>query len=482
MIINNSQYTRLRNLNSTYMKTMERLQRELSTGNRINVAADDVAGLMVSERLKTKINTFNKGTQNLLDAKSMIQTVDGKYENSTAILQRMKELSIQYQNGTLSDLDKNMIKQEIYMNQIELNRTLQNITYNNKNVTMGEIPGKLVLKDTGDVVVIKDNPRVSVISNEITMEAKVTIDSAPDSSVTDRWIAVSKNQNYYLTIGTDRKVAIYKYGSVPEKYWKSSIQVPIGTETHIAASFDDNKARIYINGNLDSEFPLSKGGFQDNHQDLHIGYETPDKPRQFQGSIDDVRIYNKALNEEQIQGNKDGNVTRDGLVGEWLFNEGGGSTIFDTSGNGNNGYISGGAKIVEDEGATSNKFLNFHTGQDGLENYLNVIFPMITMNNLGLENLDNLGPEFLNTLDRAIDTLTAQRTYSGSMLNKIDFRLQNNVIASTNHSSTKQKILETDMSVSLSELTKLELKQNATLSILGSKIKFDQGKLNLLQS
>ncbi|WP_088361959.1 LamG-like jellyroll fold domain-containing protein [Bacillus cereus] len=482
MIINNSQYTRLRNLNSTYTKTMERLQRELSTGNRINSAADDVAGLMVSERLKTKINTFNKGTQNLLDAKSMIQTVDGKYENSTAILQRMKELSIQYQNGTFSDLDKNMIKQEIYMNQIELNRTLQNITFNNKNVTIGEIPGKLVLKDTGDVVVIKDNPRISVISNEITMEAKVTIDSAPDSSVTDRWIAVSKNQNYYLTIGTDRKVAIYKYGSVPEKYWKSSIQVPIGTETHIAASFDDNKARIYINGILDSEFPLSKGGFRDNHLDLHIGFERPGMERQFQGSIDDVRIYNKALNEEQIQGNKEGNVTRDGLVGEWLFNEGGGSTIFDTSGNGNNGYISGGAKIVEDEGVTSNKSLNFHTGQDGSENYLNVNFPMITLNNLGLENLDNLGPEFLNTLDRAIDTLIAQRTYAGSILNKIDFRLQNNAIANINHSSTKQKILETDMSVSLSELTKLELKQSATLSILGSKIKFDQGKLNLLQS
>ncbi|MED2737357.1 LamG-like jellyroll fold domain-containing protein [Bacillus toyonensis] len=482
MIINNSQYTRFRNLNSTYNKTIERLQKELSTGYRINSAADDVAGLMVSERLKTKINTFNKGTQNLLDAKSMIQTVEGKYENSTAILQRMKELSIQYQNGTLSDLDKNMIKQEIYMNQMELNRTLQNITFNNKNVTLGEIPGKLVLKDTGDVVVIKDNPRVSVISNEITMEAKVTIDSAPDSSITDRWIAVSKNQNYYLTIGTDRKVAIYKYGSVPEKYWKSNIQIPIGAETHIAASFDDNKARIYINGKLDSEFPLSKGGFQDNHQDLHIGYETPGKPRQFQGIIDDVRIYNKALTEDEILGNKNGNVVREGLVGEWLFNEGGGNTILDTSGNGNNGYISGGAKIVEEDGTTSNKSLNFHTGQDGMENYLNVTFPMITLNNLGLSNLDNLGPDFINTLDRAIDVMTAQRAYAGTMLNKIDFRIQNNASESINHKNTNQKILETDMSASLSELTKLEIKQNTTLSILGNKIKFDQGKLNLLQS
>lgn len=477
-IANRSDYLKFQNLNSKVAQVYERLQKEISTGNRINTASDDSAGLGISERLKAKVNAYDRGTQNLMDAKSLVQTVDGHYETAIDIIQRMRELGIQYQNGTLSESDKEIIQKEIKNNQEELSRLLGDIRFNRKNVTSTFLEGKLQLKNYGDSVVVNDHPQMDISSSNITMEAKVTLDAVPSGAANeDRFIVASKNGNYYLTVDKNSRVAIYKYGTSPQQYWVSSGTVPVGVETHIAGTFDETSAKIYINGALDNSFVLTGTGYEDRDLDFKIGFERNGYERQFQGTIDDVRIYEKSLSQTEIQDNIDGNVVRDGLVGEWLFNDGNSNVAYDSSGNNNYGTLNGGATIV----ATGiEKEILVNSGQNNKQ--LEIMFTNLDLQKLGLGDLSNIDQNVVSIMEKAIDTLTFERSYAGNLLNKIEFRIQDNQIASINHNQSKMKIKEADIAYVSGEMIKAELKQSSSLAMLQRQIGYDQGKIKLLQS
>src|SRR4051812_3411293 len=100
-----------RNLSATeghLGRSMERL----SSGYRINRAADDAAGLAISERLRGQINGLGQSQRNVQDAVSMVQTAEGSLNEVHSMLQRVRELAVQYQNGTLSTSDKAAITAE----------------------------------------------------------------------------------------------------------------------------------------------------------------------------------------------------------------------------------------------------------------------------------------------------------------------------------------------------------------------------------
>jgi flagellin len=89
-------------------KSMERL----SSGYRINRAADDAAGLAISEKLRGQIRGLSQAQRNAQDAVSLVQTAEGSLNEIHSMLQRVRELAVQYQNGTLSSSDKTAITAE----------------------------------------------------------------------------------------------------------------------------------------------------------------------------------------------------------------------------------------------------------------------------------------------------------------------------------------------------------------------------------
>src|SRR6218665_912788 len=91
-----------RNLNASSSSLNTSLQR-LSTGYRINSAKDDAAGLQISNRLTNQISGLNVATRNANDGISLSQTAEGALQQSTNILQRIRDLSIQAANGSNSD-------------------------------------------------------------------------------------------------------------------------------------------------------------------------------------------------------------------------------------------------------------------------------------------------------------------------------------------------------------------------------------------
>ena len=99
-------------------RSMERL----SSGYRINRAADDAAGLAISERLRGQINGLEQAQRNVQDAVSLVQTAEGSLTEVHAMLQRVRELAVQFKNGSLSNADRTAIQSEVYQLASEIER------------------------------------------------------------------------------------------------------------------------------------------------------------------------------------------------------------------------------------------------------------------------------------------------------------------------------------------------------------------------
>jgi flagellin len=93
-------------------RAMSQAMERLSTGQRINSAADDAAGLAISSRMTSQVNGLNMAVRNANDAISMITTADGAYVEATAMMQRMRELAVQSASGTMSSTDRTALNTE----------------------------------------------------------------------------------------------------------------------------------------------------------------------------------------------------------------------------------------------------------------------------------------------------------------------------------------------------------------------------------
>jgi len=107
-------------------KSMERL----SSGYRINRAADDAAGLAISEKLRGQIRGLSQAQRNAQDGVSLVQTAEGSLNEVHSMLQRVRELAVQFQNGTLSTSDKAAITAEAAQLQSEIDRIGNSADFN----------------------------------------------------------------------------------------------------------------------------------------------------------------------------------------------------------------------------------------------------------------------------------------------------------------------------------------------------------------
>lgn len=121
--------------------SMERL----TSGKRINSAADDAAGLSISNRMTSQVNGLNQAIRNANDGASLIQTAEGALDESTNILQRMRELSIQSANGTYDSGNRSTLDAEVKQLVAELDRISETTSFNGLNILDGSL-GKVDLQ------------------------------------------------------------------------------------------------------------------------------------------------------------------------------------------------------------------------------------------------------------------------------------------------------------------------------------------------
>ena len=107
---------------------------KLSSGFRINRAADDAAGLSISEKMRKQVRGLSRGTVNAQDGISLLQIADGSLAEMTAMMHRMTELSIQSANGTYSDDDRKAMQDEIKQLQMEINGEVDRTKFNDRKI------------------------------------------------------------------------------------------------------------------------------------------------------------------------------------------------------------------------------------------------------------------------------------------------------------------------------------------------------------
>ncbi|WP_419243633.1 flagellin B [Photobacterium leiognathi] len=133
--------TAQRNLNSASSSVADSMQK-LSSGLRINSAKDDAAGLQISNRLTNQTNGLNVAMRNANDGVSMAQTAEGAMQESTTIMERMRELALQSANGSNSDKDREAMQKEMGQLQAEMNRIADTTSFGGQNLLDGSFGEK----------------------------------------------------------------------------------------------------------------------------------------------------------------------------------------------------------------------------------------------------------------------------------------------------------------------------------------------------
>ena len=110
---------------------------KLSSGKKINRAADDASGLAISEKMTSQINGLDQATQNAQNGISLIQTAEGALNETTAILQRLRTLAVQSRNDTNTDNDRGQTQKEVNALLDEIDRIATTTQFNTKNLLNG---------------------------------------------------------------------------------------------------------------------------------------------------------------------------------------------------------------------------------------------------------------------------------------------------------------------------------------------------------
>ena len=152
-----------RNMSSSTIsqgKSMEKL----SSGLRINRAADDAAGLAISEKMRSQIRGLNQASRNSQDGISLIQTAEGALSETQAIGQRMRELAVQSANGTYTDEDRVLINQEFEQLKSEIDRIATDTEFSGRKMLNGDMSGKTLR--SGPVRYYGNNANSSIVASD----------------------------------------------------------------------------------------------------------------------------------------------------------------------------------------------------------------------------------------------------------------------------------------------------------------------------
>lgn len=183
--------------NNALDKSLERL----SSGFRINRAADDAAGLAISEKMKTQIAGLEQAARNAADGISVIQTAEGALDEVEAMLQRMRELSVQAANGVNTDEDRGAIQDEIDQLNEEINRVSTTTEFNTKKLLNGTVDRRSY----------SDNERVQLISLSDSVsitEYELSVTTAPQPAQVKMDEITIADRDAALGTGYAGKIAI----------------------------------------------------------------------------------------------------------------------------------------------------------------------------------------------------------------------------------------------------------------------------------
>ena len=238
---------------------------KLSSGYKINRAADDAAGLSISEKMRRQVRGLTQAAANAQDGISVVQTAEGALNEVEDMLQRMNELAVKGENGTLTTVDRASIQAEIKQLMSEVDRVQSTTTFNEMNLLDGSfIKGLQVGAEAGQHIEISvaNMSMFGLASNiESKMYSKVTYNNLTAGTTTVTGTTYTKTGNTVQGGAESKKISTWaamgtKYNkttmssTVATKLIQTFMNLTTGKASTVATTQDFNSLNAFIKGAL----------------------------------------------------------------------------------------------------------------------------------------------------------------------------------------------------------------------------------------
>ena len=178
---------------------LQKSTEKLSSGYKINRAADDAAGLSISEKMRNQIRGLNKASDNAQDGISLVQTAEGALNEVHSMLQRMSELAVQASNDTNQTVDRTALQSEVAQLQTEIKRVANTTQFNKQNILNGDFTKKNIQvgANSGELIDIDITDVKTTVYDALAAGTKV-------DSFTDAQTAIDNIQKSITALSTQR--------------------------------------------------------------------------------------------------------------------------------------------------------------------------------------------------------------------------------------------------------------------------------------
>ena len=433
---------------------------KLSSGYRINRAADDAAGLTISEKMRKQIRGLDQASTNAQDGISCVQTAEGALTEVHSMLQRMNELAVQASNGTMSEDDRQAVQDEIDQLVTEIDRVSETTKFNEIYLLKG------TTTETTETVETPSKASFEIIAGKEYAETYTLAAGSTFYAVDAQGVSVTLNNT---TSATDLAKYIDAEGNAKDGY--EIYSVAPNTTNEYGTQVEAQKASATA---VSAKLENSSTGLMDS-----VGDEVTveDLENYFDA---ETGVYQGGLYSRLSAANADG---ANGVKG--ALTEIGADQI--------NKFVNvtvTAAKSEEVTTSTTNALsLNLHVGAESADdNKIKVEIQSMSASGIGVDVLKETGvmtedaaTSAIDTISNAIAKVSKQRSALGAIQNRLEHTIANldNVVENT--TAAESRIRDTDMAEEMVEYSKNNILAQAGQSMLAQANTATQGVLSLLQ-
>ncbi|WP_213818154.1 flagellin [Garciella nitratireducens] len=481
-------YRQLNAANNAQQKSMEKL----SSGLRINSAADDAAGLAISEKMRGQIRGLDQAQSNAQDGISLIQTAEGALNETQNILQRMRELAVQASNDTNTADDRAEIQKEIDQLTLEIDRIGESTEFNTKKLLNGQAgitssAQTATVEDVTDITIKGTNPATTTLTAE---ELNAAISKVDAGTKTEAGV-------YEVVVTANATAATLDDGGL------SGADASVSSDTtitingvNISLKANDTEQDIIDKINNASE----KTGVIAIDQGSGAGLKLTQKEVGSSKSISvtgaNADLQSLGLTDSTTATALSSNGTdATGTINGSAATGIGNTLTLNKSGDAADGIS---VKISDDLVVAAGKSLTFNAVIDNT----NVVDLQIGANNSAEQSLSidirdmrakALGVDSINvtsattaknaidTIDEAIKAVSSERSKLGAYQNRLEHTINNLGTSSENLTAAESRIRDVDMAKEMMEQTKNSILAQAAQAMLAQANQQPQGVLQLLR-
>jgi flagellin len=476
----------------------------LSTGKRINSAADDAAGLAIGKDLESRVSGLNQAIRNVNDGISMVQIAEGSLDEATTILQRMRDLAVQASNGSLSSTEQQYLDTEHEKLAETLDKVVAQAAFNNismlgsadvtKSIQSGADSGEVTsvtFQKIGDTILGIDKDQVN-LAGATSAKEQIQFDglglstqkASVDLTLTlsdDASNGVAENNTFTVKIAGNSYTHTVQGGAAiigTDNFTVANLQASLSADTQFSSvatfSVESGKLRITLagaDGDLgtvsDTSFSVAGASLANSHTATSTaatvtatgGIQTTDVFTLTVGS-DVVTATGEYTTKSALATALNTAVGNAGIT-DYTVKAVGGEVAVEYAANGNQGLAASSYSLVKTTGITTG-------GADD------------SVGTISVQGASTAS-DAITAIDDALAEVAKDRAVLGATQSQLESTVRNLANVAENTSAAAGRIMDTDYAAETANLTKAQILQQAATSILAQANAQPQSVLSLLQ-